>query len=244
MAELSSNQAKSSPARKTLLVTLGSGIIYLSMLAAGIAGVVALFRHTGANESFVTTFSRGFFRALYFPTASILAVAIVGVVVFAAIKFFAGGGSDSAKITITFFIVLLFVLIGSAGSLIHYRPEPTTAYLIVFGLLTAPSLALHIYLVVKTNTPSPIEKVRNGLLVTPYVILSIFSAMSLVLAMVLSIKTPVPEGEGLVKVCTGIASPLLAIACLFIPTAILYLGLDDQRPSQETAGNEQSPPAA
>ena len=75
-----------------------------------------------------------------------------------------------------------------------------------------------------------------GLLVFPYVILSIFSAMSLVLAMVLSIKTPVPEGEGLVKVCTGIASPLLAIACLFIPTAICAL-LDDRKPSSEaTAG--------
>ena len=102
-----------------LLVALGSGIIYLSMLASGIAGVVALFRHMGADESSIIIFSHAYFNALYFPMAGILAMAISGVVVFAAIKFLAGGGSDSAKLTITFFIILLFVLIGSVGSLIN-----------------------------------------------------------------------------------------------------------------------------
>jgi hypothetical protein len=74
----------------------------------------------------------------------------------------------------------------------------------------------------------------------PYVILSVFSAMSLILAMVQSIKAPAPEGEGLLKVCTGIAMPLLALACLFIPLGI-GVWLDSQRAPTETQESEPGP---
>jgi hypothetical protein len=161
----------------------------------------------------------------------ILAIFMIVILIFAGIMLFKGINTDSAKMQILIFAIFVFAIGGSVGPLLDYRPAPTVAYLIVFTVLVAISLAIHFFLLFSDSTFSLTKRAMSGLLVFPYVPISIFSAMSLVQAMLLYVS-PSTEAEGIVKVCSGIVSPLWAIVCLFIPTVVLTL-LKDQKPPEE-----------
>ena len=239
MTAVPSAQPKKSLSAKMFLVVAGSCVLYLSLLAAVIAAAVALFGDTATGESLTFTVSRAFLNALYIPTVLILMMLMLAVLAFVGIKLL-GTTGGSAKLVILCIAIFVFSVGGSIGPLLAYRPDPTTAYLIVFAALVAISLAFHAAMVFSDSTVSALEKVKRCVLLFPFVIVSVFSAMSLVLAM-LRYVNPSTQAEGILKVCSGILMPLWAIASLFIPLVILYLGLDaSTKPAQETTAEAQT----
>ena len=230
MTDSSSDKTSGLLTAKMFLIMGGSCLIYLSILAAGIAAVIAWFMNGGTGESFIIAFARTFFNFLYIPTLISLMIMVVAILAFAAIKLFQTGSTDSAKSQILVFAIFVFSVAGSVGPLLDYRPDPTITYLIVFAVLVAISLAIHFFLLFSVSTLSLTKRAMYGLLVFPYVPISIFCAMSFVQAMLLYVS-PSSQAEGIVKVCSGIVSPLWAIACLFIPTVILTL-LTYQKPPE------------
>jgi len=238
MTDTASSKTSGSLTAKMFLIISGSCLIYLSLLAASIAAVAALFSKGGTGESLVITASRAFLNVLYVPTVMIVGVLMIAILFVGMIKSLGAIDSKSIKMPILIFCIFVLAAVGSVGPLADYRPSPTTAYLLIFALLVAVSMAIHIYLLFSKKVPLT-AKVQESLLVIPYVILSVFSAMSLVQAMLLYIASGQVEVE-VQKLCAGILSPLWAIACLFIPAAIIYW-LGDLKSSQEMAGKESKP---
>jgi uncharacterized membrane protein len=173
-----------------------------------------------------------------------LSLLVAGIVAVTAL-FSKGEAGESLVITASraFLNVLYIPIIGILVVLmIAVLSNPTTAYLVVFVVLVAVSMAIHIYWLFSKSAVPLAAKVKGGLLVVPYVIASVFGAMSLVQAMLRYMISGSVE-VGVQKLCAGIFLPLWAIACLFIPTAIVYW-LGDEKSSQEMAREDQSKPVS
>jgi hypothetical protein len=201
MTNSASSKTKGSLTAKMFLIISGSCLIYLSLFAAVIAAVVAMFSNVGSEESLIIIASRAFFKLLYGPTFLFLMILMSAIILFGVVKLFGTIGTVSVRTLILFFAVFVFPIGGSLVPLGEYQPEPTLIYLVVFAVLSVISLTYHLYKVLSMRTALLKEKAKKCLLVFPYVILSIFSAMSLVLAMV-QYFNPSIKAEVVLKVCS------------------------------------------
>ena len=125
----------------------------------------------------------------------------------------------SAKVTILLIALCIFAVIGTVKPLMGYRPELTTAYLIVFFAALLLLLAISIAGTYSNKAISPQEKRTRLLIVLPFAFLASYYIVSLIFAMIHHIKHGVVEDE-IEKVFTGIFMPIFTIACLFIPIVV------------------------
>ncbi len=231
------------PQWKKIAVIIGSILITLILLIAGLIGVIDASGGRGTGDPWLARFTQTFLGIFYIPIFIVLGLAIAALVVAGSVMMFrsTSGTGTSIKFLILLGFVCLLVLIGSVGPLVGYLPHPNTVYLVALGVLLAASLVFHLLgMLAVDNQVSLAVKVGDCLLVIPYVFASVFSTVTLFDAMLNYVAHAEVE-IWIEKLCAGILSPLWAVACLFIPTGVLMV-LGEGKPDRPWVPGKQPAP--
>ena len=207
------------------VLSIVSGLIAFLLVIGLIAGFVAFFGDVTVGSRLLVAIKASL-NAIYLPSIILLSLMIWGALLYAIIMMISETSGGSAKVTILLLAVLVFGITGTITPLMNYRPEPTTAYLIVSLIVFLLLIVLTHLMISVSKLISQKERRARTLIVLPYLFLTDFFIVSLIFAMIHHIKYGVVE-EGFQKLCTGILMPVFAIACLLIPVFVLMLLAED-----------------